>query len=140
MDKKGAALVVFNYLPALTPIQTIFATPFFYPSDSRTKLEVSPSFVYYWAFTILVTATVIFIWIWWRRISQAFEHLTSTSLRQILSSDHQGRKRGANSSHTDPEQLIEKSDHRPQSPHFWQYEPKWPMPGGWKNPDREGGA
>jgi len=54
MNKKETALIVFNYLPALTLIQTIFATPFFHPSDSGAKLEVSPSFAYYWAFTIPV--------------------------------------------------------------------------------------
>jgi hypothetical protein len=136
MNKKETALIVFNYLPALTLIQAIFATPFFHPSDSGAKLEVSPSFAYYWAFTIPVTAIVVFTWMLWRRISQAFDRLTSASLRQILSSDQQGRKRGANSSHTDPEQLIEMSD-RPQSPHFFQHELNLPLPEGWRNPDRE---
>ncbi|PVH80773.1 hypothetical protein DL98DRAFT_654467 [Cadophora sp. DSE1049] len=117
------------FLPA-TAFATIFSTPFFKPSEVGFTLKVLPSVVYYWIVTIPVTVFIVSVWHWWRRRETKPGNSPITA-RPALShpwSRWVWTKAKRQPKKNDEEITSLDLEGRPRSPHFWQYEPKWPLP------------
>ncbi|KAH7350958.1 hypothetical protein BKA65DRAFT_499401 [Rhexocercosporidium sp. MPI-PUGE-AT-0058] len=116
------------FLPG-TAIAAIFATPFFKPAASGVRLEILPSIVYYWIVTVPITVLIVSLWHWWRTraIKIAESHTTAHSASWHRSS-HRTTTQMKDHFKMSTERRSSLNMSRPRSPHFWQYEPKWPMP------------
>lgn len=116
------------FLPA-TAFATIFSTPFFKPSEAGFTLKVMPSIVYYWIVTVPVTVFIVAVWNWWRhretKPAKFFANASPALLKPLSCCAWTKARR---STKNDEETSYLDTEGRPRSPHFWQYEPKWPLP------------
>lgn len=117
------------FLPA-TAFATIFSTPFFKPSEGAFTLKILPSIVYYWIVTIPVTVFIVSIWHWWRRreTKSGNSHIAIRSALLHPWSRWAWTNVKRQPKKNDEEITSLDLEGRPRSPHFWQYEPKWPLP------------